>query len=44
MLLQRKEDQQPTTVDCQRMLATALDMLFVMRKTIHLGLGAKNGK
>lgn len=40
MLLQRKEDQQPITVDCQRLLSTALDMLFVMQKTVHLGIGA----
>lgn len=45
MLLQRKEDQQPLTVDCQRLLGTALDMLFVMQKTIQLGVGAdKNCK
>lgn len=42
MLLQRKDDQQPVTVDCQRMLTTALDMIFVIQKTVHLGVGAEN--
>lgn len=49
MLLQRKEEQQqqPSAgigVDCQRMLTTALDMLFVMQKTVHLGISADNSK
>lgn len=37
-LLQRREDQQPVIADCQRLLATALDMLFIMKKTVELGV------
>lgn len=37
-LLQRKEDQQPVIADCQRLLATALDMLFIMKNTVELGV------
>lgn len=35
MLLQRKEDQQPVLADCQRLFATALDMLYFMQKTVQ---------
>lgn len=42
MLLQRKEDQQHVSVDCQRMLTSAVDMLFVMQKTVDLGVAAGN--
>lgn len=40
MLLQRKEDQQPAIVDCQRLLTAAQDMLFVMQKTVDMGVTA----
>lgn len=37
MLLQRKEDQQAIIADSQRLLQAALDMLFVMKRTVELG-------
>ncbi|XP_022908455.1 N-alpha-acetyltransferase 35, NatC auxiliary subunit [Onthophagus taurus] len=37
MLIQRKDDS-PMIIDCHRLLAAASDMLFVMKKTVELGI------
>lgn len=43
MLIQRKEDM-PVIVDCHRLLAAASDMLFIMKKTVNLGIQPNPGK
>lgn len=39
MLLQRKDE---PTFDCQRFLSTALELLFLMQKTVYLGVQFEN--
>ncbi|KAJ8981491.1 hypothetical protein NQ317_007017 [Molorchus minor] len=34
----RKEDQQPSMPDCQRLLATSVEMLYLVQDTVHLGI------
>ncbi|KAK9751818.1 Mak10 subunit, NatC N(alpha)-terminal acetyltransferase [Popillia japonica] len=43
MLIQRKEDM-PVIVDCHRLLAAASDMLFIMKKTVNLGIQPNPGE
>lgn len=40
-LISKKEEQSTQVIDCNRLLNTASDMLFIMNSTVELGLKPK---
>lgn len=39
----RKEDQLPCIPDCQRLLTTSNDMLYIIQDTVYLGIKSNDG-
>ncbi|KAJ8951440.1 hypothetical protein NQ318_006869 [Aromia moschata] len=37
-LVHKKEDQQPSIPDCQRLLTTSIEMLYIVQDTVYIGI------